>query len=653
MFQSSDSFNVTIFQVIDMQTYSQAKVNIRSGTGGKSRALNHSQKNSDSQNPPVVDLDSTHIAFGQKVAKPPVKRRNSSSKQPPRNTNRENDMGISRTSNKGKSQPSDELCITNSKPTRNSSHDLLHLKPALQPHPPKCTAENVRKPRVKSADLNRQTRLKDERKFSKSANIQRDRSPHINSEKLPSKIPIPNHSFMKATLNSSHKSLSKSEIDIKSAEQLVALKHLSESGQKSNSLSSLSCADKFLPFSLGKNTISLEKLAASPATDTKISSCNSELQDSVVKDTQIEFKDSGVMLHFSGGGGLSGSLSDSAAHDKSSSSCELLVADDDFEQEYLRKRTYSNSRGEDDLHSPSSSCTTSNNSDSLFLYSSRPKSVSERGKILDRSKSRSPSRNKNSIDSSRKVSCSSSRRNSGCGAMIMSATTPDSVSNTSVRGSMQESMVDSLEVPKLTNNYNHTLSEEYMNSLNESENAANFDSDKTFVFIDDHPKDTYEEKENNHNDITVASQLQGLSLLNSESTLTNDTSTPLPQEITSIMPPRVGMLKSSAVYNSCESDDMSWMNASVQVDKEESSYIPVPKQNLRQKLEETFGSVMERSHAVDSDDDGYSDGSDDTFVSPPVKIHNYRYQDEMNSLGATLDLAATIPMTPQVGDQVR
>ncbi len=57
----------------------------------------------------------------------------------------------------------------------------------------------------------------------------------------------------------------------------------------------------------------------------------------------------------------------------------------------------------------------------------------------------------------------------------------------------------------------------------------------------------------------------------------------------------------------------------------------------------------------DDSDDVMSDASDETSYStwkaPPSHIRNYRYQDEMHGVGMTLDLSATLPMTPYIEEK--
>jgi len=62
------------------------------------------------------------------------------------------------------------------------------------------------------------------------------------------------------------------------------------------------------------------------------------------------------------------------------------------------------------------------------------------------------------------------------------------------------------------------------------------------------------------------------------------------------------------------------------------------------------------SNEIGSDsEDILSDTSDETSYStwkePPAHIRNYRYQDEMHGIGLTLDLSATLPMTPYIEEK--
>ena len=62
------------------------------------------------------------------------------------------------------------------------------------------------------------------------------------------------------------------------------------------------------------------------------------------------------------------------------------------------------------------------------------------------------------------------------------------------------------------------------------------------------------------------------------------------------------------------------------------------------------------SNEIGSDsEDILSDTSDETSYStwkePPAHIRNYRYQDEMHGIGMTLDLSATLPMTPYIEEK--
>ena len=113
--------------------------------------------------------------------------------------------------------------------------------------------------------------------------------------------------------------------------------------------------------------------------------------------------------------------------------------------------------------------------------------------------------------------------------------------------------------------------------------------------------------------------------------------------------------------DSCESDTMSWLYGSddhTLSEKNENNRTldqikRSPKQTLRKQIEDRLGSLIVNNKDGDTDD-GFSDCSDDTTsFEPSTKFRNYRYQDEIKSIGETLDLAATIPATPQVGDQAR
>lgn len=65
---------------------------------------------------------------------------------------------------------------------------------------------------------------------------------------------------------------------------------------------------------------------------------------------------------------------------------------------------------------------------------------------------------------------------------------------------------------------------------------------------------------------------------------------------------------------------------------------------------------LSEANEVGSDsEDILSDTSDETSYStwkePPPHIRNYRYQDEMHGVGMTLDLSATLPMTPYIEER--
>ena len=65
---------------------------------------------------------------------------------------------------------------------------------------------------------------------------------------------------------------------------------------------------------------------------------------------------------------------------------------------------------------------------------------------------------------------------------------------------------------------------------------------------------------------------------------------------------------------------------------------------------------LSESNEIGSDsEDILSDASDETSYSvwkePPPHIRNYRYQDEMHGVGMTLDLSATLPMTPFIEEK--
>ena len=79
-----------------------------------------------------------------------------------------------------------------------------------------------------------------------------------------------------------------------------------------------------------------------------------------------------------------------------------------------------------------------------------------------------------------------------------------------------------------------------------------------------------------------------------------------------------------------------------------------PNKNVRRDL---FGGLREGQELGSDSEDILSDASDETSYSvwkaPPAHIRNYRYQDEMNGLGMTLDLTATLPLTPLIEEHSR
>ena len=128
-------------------------------------------------------------------------------------------------------------------------------------------------------------------------------------------------------------------------------------------------------------------------------------------------------------------------------------------------------------------------------------------------------------------------------------------------------------------------------------------------------------------------------------------------------------MKYQSINQSTQSDSMSWMydSDSSQLMSHDHSGHSLdnslsPVKTLNDKSPRThrlksLGGLSESKELGNDNEDVLSDGSDETSYStwkaPPAHIRNYRYQDEMRDVGMTLDLCATLPITPFKEEQPR
>ena len=116
-----------------------------------------------------------------------------------------------------------------------------------------------------------------------------------------------------------------------------------------------------------------------------------------------------------------------------------------------------------------------------------------------------------------------------------------------------------------------------------------------------------------------------------------------------------------------QSDSMSWMyesdssqaishNQSEHYSKNTQSPVKIPSDiSPRNRQFGVLHGLPETNEIGSDSEEILSDISDETSYSawkePPSHIRNYRYQDEMHGVGMTLDLSATLPMTPYIEEQ--
>eukprot|EP00112_Aurelia_sp_Birch-Aquarium-sp1_P001652 Seg1178.12 transcript_id=Seg1178.12/GoldUCD/mRNA.D3Y31 product="hypothetical protein" protein_id=Seg1178.12/GoldUCD/D3Y31 len=139
-----------------------------------------------------------------------------------------------------------------------------------------------------------------------------------------------------------------------------------------------------------------------------------------------------------------------------------------------------------------------------------------------------------------------------------------------------------------------------------------------------------------------------------------------------ISPPtqaRYDHLKYQSINQSTHSDSMSWMydSDSMQLMSHDHSDHSLdnslsPVKSMNEKSPRThqlkiLGGMSESKELGNDNEDVMSDASDETSYStwkaPPAHIRNYRYQAEMQGVGMTLDLCATLPITPFTEEQTR
>jgi len=590
----------TLLQLVDMNSFVEAGVNIRSGTGKRSSSSPRRRMSSDS---------GRHIAFGSKV----LLRTDSTSKENlssrSSNTARSTSNNVDINNNSTNDETLDE----------NNNESLNRNEMNLVPRPPKQNQVRVRKPRIKSADYSK-LKLKSEaintQPLSKSADT-RGRKKYLDQtmeQTLPSK------SFRKSSIHTDSqtkplppvqfkKTLSKSAIDLETAKKL--------SREKSNSDSFRSKSLTILP-KIGKPTVQVTSV---------------ELEEDSVFNSSLNNDDR-----------------------------PLTLGDDGMIEEYLRRRTTSSCTQDDSF---SSSCATSTNSD-LFLYSSRPKSVSCQPLLKSNGEPTNAEQINRTVDILHNLKdenndiiedCEVTNSSSGVSSNYLSKrtiSTSNSEDNLLQNNLLNDDIIMDSIVP------NGTSSPDFKNLSN----SSHFDFSKDDEIVNDFIEN---EKTSEETNTTYDVENKSSPVLDNVDTLKDqiNANIVLKNKKNILLPKKDSTLPVFHQYkprDSIESDTMSWLNASV--DPSESSKVdslnvhqvgnikPSPKLQLRQRLVEQLGSMIMQSKDVDTDD-GFSDCSDDTTTAdPPLRFHNYRYQDEIKSVeGSTIDLAATIPATPQVGEQ--
>lgn len=599
-FQSDDS---TPLQTIDMNTFFAAGINIRCSTGNMSN-----------RTAPIINRsnnDNSHIAFGSRVrhdSSPGSKGLDSSTNSTKLNSSRVDEKTSLRTrrdssssskvlstSATNKQIDADKKETSVQRSTENDSQ-RIEGKTFLQPRPPKQAAGKVRKPRIKSADYSRRTTESEQlgkQPLSKSADTRRRR---IVSDNCSERFNRRRSSVVSDVLPEVklQKRLSHSAVTLEHTEKLI-------SESRENHFKSLS-------------------LNALPQIQRNKRYENTDDQDD-----------------------------DELFDDKRKVETPLhQLGDDDMVEDYLRRRTTSASS-----LSRSSSCANSTNSD-LFSYSSRPRSVTgQRSRRVSETEMEKINekqcvgpckteiiKNGHIKTSSRVSSASLENGRSEANAVIngfLAKTEPIKDESVHARTGIEFNnhandatfVVASSPVPP----------DQKGDSLTDSlDGTAEFSS--PLVSISKVP--TSPQCSSPQNELTV----DNVKNFNEDNNTNN-----------------LQLLNSYKMRESCDSDSMSWLHAS----DDQSTYVSdknmvnrtldnlkqSPKLALTKHLEERLGSLIVQSEDFETDD-GFSDCSDETSIQPPpTQFRNYRYQDEIKSIGTTLDLSATIPETPQVGDQAR
>lgn len=368
----------------------------------------------------------------------------------------------------------------------------------------------------------------------------------------------------------------------------------------------------------------------------------------------------------------------------------LTLGDDKMVDDYLQQQI---SNGEEESISVSSSgCATSSGSD-LFLYTSSPHSVcqqmdggEQQTPVNDDMNRKSPSDELTAVDNNdnippsfsgfrnsdyrhaRGAEYAAAREEKPCMSLALeSITTPDlernddddSDSNNSTGNNPGDYPVSSSPT---SGNLGYNRYESYFaDSLNGEFIPAILQQQEEEEEEESCCEDSLDERSERNNNIpdtpkAIASCMNKAKLCRSPNTTNHVPTTTA----------TLHCIKNSfTVRESTDSDTMSWLNTSVDQSicgtdrravtnkvaaaKSKTS----PRMILQKRIEETLGSLINQS--VDNADDAFSDSSDDgsTNREIPRKVKNYRYQDEMKSINCTLDLSATIPATPPVGDQMR
>eukprot|EP00794_Sanderia_malayensis_P018285 gene18284-20108_t len=295
----------------------------------------------------------------------------------------------------------------------------------------------------------------------------------------------------------------------------------------------------------------------------------------------------------------------------------MKMGSEDDEENYFRRRRFSENQDET-RQSKEGSFSSSNENDALFLYSSRPRSISSGTKI------------RKALESSTK-----------------NLPLPDVV-------------VDQVEDDD-TRDGNNSNNINKIASLESDFHRHSSDSDNDDLLEKFHRLEGSQRTSPRSSPSFLSKTEESMSIKSS-----------LLKEI-----PKPQQSYNHLRYTSAHSDSMSWMYDSdssqlTHNDMEDGSELdhsmndklhPIkhdndlsPRQQQQQQPRLRILEHLPEGMELGNDsDDAISDASDETSYStwkePPAHIRNYRYQDEMRGVGMTLDLSATLPMTPFIEEK--